>query len=76
MILIPGATGAAGSRVARLLSERGQGLRLLVRDPSRAPKLPGAEIAPARGRQFFSVAGLACGVGSLGIARGLLAGRL
>ncbi len=45
MILVTGATGAVGGRVARLLSERGESLRLLVRDSSKAPKLAGAEVA-------------------------------
>ena len=45
MILVTGATGAVGGRVARLLTERGESLRLLVRDSSRAPKLTGAEVA-------------------------------
>lgn len=45
MILVTGATGNVGRRVAELLSERGLPLRLLVRDPARAPQLPGAEVA-------------------------------
>src|SRR4051794_8806817 len=44
MILVTGATGSVGGRVARLLADRGQSLRLLVRDPSRAPKLDRAEV--------------------------------
>ncbi|HEU4328256.1 MAG TPA: NAD(P)H-binding protein [Roseiflexaceae bacterium] len=44
-ILITGASGAVGRRTAELLAERGVPLRLLVRDRSRAPQLPGAEIA-------------------------------
>lgn len=44
MIALTGATGAIGSRVARLLAESGQDLRLLVRDAGRAPSLD-AEIA-------------------------------
>src|SRR5262245_5416600 len=44
MILVTGATGAVGGRVARLLSGLGEALRLLVRDPARAPKLSGAEV--------------------------------
>jgi uncharacterized protein YbjT (DUF2867 family) len=44
MILVTGATGHVGGAVAKLLSERGQPVRLLVRDRSKAPKL-GAEIA-------------------------------
>jgi len=44
---ITGATGNVGGRAATLLAEGGTPLRLLVRDPSRAPQLPGAEVAPA-----------------------------
>ncbi|MCM6761564.1 SDR family oxidoreductase [Rathayibacter sp. ZW T2_19] len=43
-IAITGATGAVGGRVARELADAGLPLRLLVRDPSRAPELPGAEV--------------------------------
>lgn len=43
MILITGATGNIGRRTAELLSEQGRQLRLMVRDPSKAPRLPGAE---------------------------------
>ncbi|MET1007170.1 MAG: SDR family oxidoreductase [Propionibacteriaceae bacterium] len=39
MIAITGATGALGSRVTRLLAERGDPLRLLVRDAGRAPRV-------------------------------------
>ncbi|GAA2276312.1 SDR family oxidoreductase [Glycomyces scopariae] len=46
-IAITGATGQLGSRVARMLAERGVPQRLVVRDPSRAPQLPGAEVAVA-----------------------------
>jgi NAD(P)H dehydrogenase (quinone) len=46
-LAVTGATGALGQRVARALSERGVETRLVVRDPSRAPQLPGAEVAVA-----------------------------
>ncbi|KQQ20908.1 NAD(P)-dependent oxidoreductase [Rathayibacter sp. Leaf299] len=46
-IAITGATGAVGGRVARELAAAGLPLRLLVRDPSRAPELPGAEVVRA-----------------------------
>ncbi|GAA4807534.1 SDR family oxidoreductase [Nocardioides caeni] len=39
-----GSTGALGRLVARALSEHGTEQRLLVRDPSRAPALPGATV--------------------------------
>ena len=41
-IAVTGATGRLGGRVARLLADAGIAQRLLVRDPSRAPRLPGA----------------------------------
>jgi NAD(P)H dehydrogenase (quinone) len=44
---ITGATGHVGGRAARLLADDGAAVRLLVRDPSRAPQLPGAEVARA-----------------------------
>jgi uncharacterized protein YbjT (DUF2867 family) len=43
-IAITGATGALGGRVARRLSARGVAQRLVVRDPARAPELPGADV--------------------------------
>ncbi len=43
MILVTGATGHVGGRVAQILAERGERTRLLVRDPAKAPNLPGAE---------------------------------
>lgn len=46
-IAVTGATGQLGSRVARLLADRGVPQRLIVRDPSRAPELAGAETAAA-----------------------------
>ena len=39
---VTGSTGALGGMVARALAEAGVEQRLLVRDPSRAPDLPGA----------------------------------
>jgi uncharacterized protein YbjT (DUF2867 family) len=42
---VTGSTGEVGRRVAEGLAERGVGQRLLVRDPSRTPRLPGAEVA-------------------------------
>lgn len=46
-LALTGATGQLGGRVARLLADAGLPLRLVVRDPSRAPHLPGAEVATA-----------------------------
>ena len=48
MIGVTGATGELGGRIARRLSDRGVEQRLIVRDPTRAPGLPGAEVAEAR----------------------------
>jgi NAD(P)H dehydrogenase (quinone) len=47
VIGVTGATGGLGGRVALHLAERGVGQRLIVRDASRAPSLPGAEVAEA-----------------------------
>lgn len=46
-IAITGATGNIGGAVARALAEAGTPFRMLVRDPARAPELPGAEVAVA-----------------------------
>ena len=47
MILITGASGNLGGRVADLLSEKEQSLRLMVRDMNEAPQLPKAEVVEA-----------------------------
>jgi NAD(P)H dehydrogenase (quinone) len=47
LLAVTGATGEVGGRVARRLAERGLEQRLVVRDPSRAPELEGAEVARA-----------------------------
>jgi uncharacterized protein YbjT (DUF2867 family) len=44
LIAVAGATGVVGRGVARLLAEQGVRQRLVVRDPSRAPTLPDAEV--------------------------------
>lgn len=44
---ITGATGYVGGKVAAQLAQRGFRQRLIVRDLSRAPQLPGAEVAYA-----------------------------
>jgi NAD(P)H dehydrogenase (quinone) len=46
-LAITGASGGIGGRVARRLADRGVAQRLVVRDPARAPALPGAEVAQA-----------------------------
>jgi uncharacterized protein YbjT (DUF2867 family) len=48
-IAVTGATGGLGGRVARRLAGRGVPIRLIVRDPGRAPELPGAEVAVTGG---------------------------
>ena len=47
---VTGSTGAVGSQVARRLADAGVRQRLVVRDPTRAPVLQGAEIAVAEYR--------------------------
>jgi NAD(P)H dehydrogenase (quinone) len=46
-LAVTGSTGRLGSRVARALSRLGVDQRLVVRDPSKAPALPGSHIAMA-----------------------------
>jgi NAD(P)H dehydrogenase (quinone) len=47
LIVVSGATGRLGGRIARRLAAAGVAQRLLVRDAARAPRLPGAEVAVA-----------------------------
>jgi uncharacterized protein YbjT (DUF2867 family) len=47
LIVVSGATGRLGGRVARRLAAAGVAQRLVVRDPARAPELPGATVAQA-----------------------------
>ena len=46
-LAVTGSTGGLGGRVARRLAGRGVAQRLVVRDPARAPELPGAEVVRA-----------------------------
>jgi nucleoside-diphosphate-sugar epimerase len=48
-ILVTGATGKVGSRLAKRLAQRGQPVRALVRDPARATDLRGAGIELVQG---------------------------
>jgi uncharacterized protein YbjT (DUF2867 family) len=48
-IAVTGATGEVGGRVARRLAALGAEQRLVVRDPARAPVLPGAEVRASPG---------------------------
>ncbi len=47
MIGVTGSTGTIGGAVARRLAAAGQPIQLIVRDASRAPRLPGAQVATA-----------------------------
>lgn len=47
MLAITGSTGNIGGRVAQVLAEQGVPMRLLVRDPQRAPDLPGCTVVQA-----------------------------
>jgi NAD(P)H dehydrogenase (quinone) len=49
LIAVTGATGGVGGRIAKLLAAREAEQRLVVRDASRAPELPGADVAVAGG---------------------------
>ena len=46
-LAVTGATGELGGRVAARLARLGIAQRLVVRDPKRAPQLPGAEVVQA-----------------------------
>ena len=46
-IAVTGSAGEVGGRVASRLAKLGIKQRLVVRDPERAPRLPGAEIVQA-----------------------------
>jgi uncharacterized protein YbjT (DUF2867 family) len=54
-IVVTGATGRLGGRVARRLAAAGVAQRLIVRDPARAPELPGATVAVASYRDAQAV---------------------
>lgn len=47
VIALTGSTGAVGGTAAHLLADSGTPVRLLVRDPARAPHLSGAEVRAA-----------------------------
>jgi len=49
LILVTGATGFVGSHVARLLAERGDRVRVLVRPTSRLKALEGVRVEPVEG---------------------------
>jgi NAD(P)H dehydrogenase (quinone) len=47
MIVVTGSTGRVGGLVARRLQQKGQVMRLLVRNPDRAPRIDGVEVEVA-----------------------------
>ena len=65
LIGITGATGRLGSRVARRLAAAGVAQRLLVREPSRAPRLPGAVAVPAAFADAAAVRAAAAGLSTV-----------
>jgi NAD(P)H dehydrogenase (quinone) len=65
LIGVTGASGAVGGQVARRLSNRGLPLRLVVRDPARAPALPGAQVAIASYADRESMVSAFTGIGTL-----------
>jgi uncharacterized protein YbjT (DUF2867 family) len=64
-IAVTGATGGVGGRVARRLADAGVRQRLVVRDPARAPELPGAEVAVAQYADGAAVRRALDGIGTL-----------
>jgi uncharacterized protein YbjT (DUF2867 family) len=64
-IAVTGVTGGLGGRVARRLAAQGASLRLLARDPSRAPDLPRATTARADFADPATVRGALSGVPTL-----------
>jgi UDP-glucose 4-epimerase len=63
-VLITGATGKVGSRLAKRLAQRGDQVRALVRDPTRAADLREARIDLAEG-DLLKVDSLAAAVGGV-----------
>jgi uncharacterized protein YbjT (DUF2867 family) len=69
-IAVTGATGDLGGRVARELAARGIEQRLIVRNPTAAPRLPGAEIAVAAYQDSEAMAKALDGMGTLFLVSG------
>lgn len=61
-VAVTGATGRLGLQVAQRLAEAGLPQRLVVRDPGRAPELPGAEVRRAAYRDRAAVRDALAGV--------------
>ncbi len=70
VIGVTGSTGQLGGRVATRLATLGQPQRLLVRDPARAPQLPGAEIVQASYEDGLSMRAALSGVQTLFLVSG------
>ncbi|SHF94654.1 SDR family oxidoreductase [Geodermatophilus nigrescens] len=64
-LAVTGSTGQLGGRVARRLADAGVEQRLLVRDPSRAPRLPGATAVAAPYADGDAVRAALDGVGTV-----------
>jgi NAD(P)H dehydrogenase (quinone) len=73
---ITGSSGQLGHRVASRLAAIGYQQRLLVRNPARAPQLPGAEIAQASYEDGSSMRAALVGVQTLLLVSGYERGRL
>ena len=69
-VAVTGATGALGAAVARNLADRGVEQRLVLRDPSRAPRLPGATTAVATYEDTDAMARALDGVQTLFLVSG------
>lgn len=73
---ITGSSGQLGRRIASRLASLGYHQRLLVRNPARAPQLPGAEIAQASYEDGASMRAALVGVQTLLLVSGYERGRL
>lgn len=69
-IAVTGSTGGLGGLVARELAARGVEQRLVVRDPDRAPRLPGATAARAAYEDGEAMAAALGGVDTLFLVSG------
>jgi len=69
-IAVTGATGGLGGRVARELAARGVQQRLIVRDPTAAPQLPGADVAVASYEDSEAMAKALDGIGTMFLVSG------
>lgn len=69
-IAVTGASGDLGGRVARELAARGMTARLIVRDPTAAPRLPGADVAVAAYEDSEAMAKALDGIGTLFLVSG------